>query len=142
MEHSHVHFTLMTAFHGSNRLMQKAVAKLGLFPGQPKILETLLAEDGLTPKVIGKRCVLDQSTVTSLLKKLEARGLMRREVHEEDRRSVRIFLTAEGRKIAEAVAECGKQVDAAIFRGMTENEKALFLQLLEKVNRNMEAENE
>ena len=55
MQLSNPHFLLMTAFHGSNRLMQKLTAPLGLFPGQPKILETLWAEDGLTPKALSVR---------------------------------------------------------------------------------------
>lgn len=138
MQLSNPHFLLMTAFHGSNRLMQKLTAPLGLFPGQPKILETLWAEDGLTPKALSVRCVLDQSSVTSLLRKLENKGCVRREALPGDRRSVRIFLTDEGRRLAAAVTACGAQVDAVLTGGLGDGEKKELLRLLQKIAVNTE----
>ena len=41
-----LHFLLLRAFHHSNRLITQQIAVLGLYPGQPKILEYLLEHDG------------------------------------------------------------------------------------------------
>jgi DNA-binding MarR family transcriptional regulator len=48
---------------------------------------------------------LDSGTITPLVKRLEARGLLRRQRDDEDERQVRIFLTPEGRGLrAKALA--------------------------------------
>ena len=40
-----LHFLLLRAFHHSNRLITQQIAVLGLYPGQPKILEYLLEHE-------------------------------------------------------------------------------------------------
>lgn len=53
----------------------------------------------LTVKEMGERLHLDSGTLTPLLKKLEAKGLVTRERSASDERSVIIELTAAGREL-------------------------------------------
>src|SRR5690349_20794132 len=53
-------------------------------------------QDGLPVKEIGERLFLDSGTLTPLLKRLEAAGLIRRTRSKQDERQVLIALTAEG----------------------------------------------
>ncbi len=66
-----IHFLLLKCFHYSHKLMTQKTSNIGLYPGQPKILECLYEKDGQTPKEIGQTCVLDKSTMTSLIQKME-----------------------------------------------------------------------
>ena len=65
----------------------------------------LWEQDGLTVKALGEKLFLDSGTITPLVKRLEARGLLRRQRDDEDERQVRISLTPEGRALrAKALA--------------------------------------
>ena len=128
-----LHFLLMRCFYNSNRRMAQQTAALGLLPGQPKMLECLLARDGETPRALGRRCSLDKSTVTALLHKMERQGLVERSAHSGDRRSVRIFLTPAGRSQAEAVNRIGRAVDEEALAALAAEERKALLGLLGRV---------
>jgi len=71
----------------------------------PQLL-TLLAIYRLprpTPAVVAEEARLSRSTMTSVLDRLEQRGLVRRERTDADRRKVVLCLTAEGRARANAL---------------------------------------
>jgi DNA-binding MarR family transcriptional regulator len=50
---------------------------------------------------VGQRLLVHPTGITRLVDKLEAQGLVRRERHPDDRRSVLVALTPEGRRLAE-----------------------------------------
>lgn len=56
---------------------------------------------GVPVKFVGKRLLLDTGTLTPLLKRLEANGLIRRKRGEDDEREVRIRLTEVGLQLKE-----------------------------------------
>lgn len=43
-----IHFLLLKCFHYSHKLMTQKTSNIGLYPGQPKILECLYEKDGNT----------------------------------------------------------------------------------------------
>ena len=63
------------------------------------VMLVLWEEDGLTVSEIGERLFLDSGTLTPLLKRLEATGLLTRLRDTEDERRVRIKLTAAGNSL-------------------------------------------
>lgn len=133
-----LHFLLLKCFHCSQRMIVQQTALLGLCPGQPKILECLYEKDGQTPKDIGKKCVLDKSTMTSLLKKMEIQGLIYRKEQSEDKRSVRIFLTESGREKAEKVVNICRQTDRVAFENIPLDQQQQLVKTLGNVLFNYE----
>ena len=97
MEHA-FHLLLLESFFRNNRHIQKQITAAGLFPGQPKILEFLLTHDGCSQKEIGIGCILDKSSVTSLVKRMEKTGLVYKKQDTQDQRAFHIFLTSTGKK--------------------------------------------
>ena len=98
-------FAVYAAEHAFTRFYKPRLDALGLT--YPQYLEFLVLweSDGLTVKALGDRLFLDSGTITPLLKRLEGRGLLRRQRDEEDERQVRIYLTPEGRALrAKAMA--------------------------------------
>lgn len=76
---------------------------LGLTYPQYLVMTVLwAAEEPPNVKDIGAAVQLDSSTLTPLLKRLEASGLIKRERDARDERQVRISLTKEGRGLQEA----------------------------------------
>ena len=65
----------------------------------------LWEEDGLTVSEIGERLLLDSGTLTPLLKRMEATGLLARLRDTEDERRVRVKLTAAGNSLRVQAAE-------------------------------------
>ena len=91
MDQEALHILLLIGFHRSNREIGRCIKQEGLMPGQPKILEYLWFHDGAGQKEIGQECIIDKSTVTSLLKRMEKLELIRKETRLDDQRGVSIF---------------------------------------------------
>ena len=98
--------------HAFNRAYRPILAALGLTYPQYLVMLVLWEQDGLTVKELGERLMLDSGTLTPLLKRLEASGLIRRERDARDERQVRIHLAgkgeglrAQGRCVQEAIGQ-------------------------------------
>lgn len=68
---------------------------------QADVLFTLGNTQGLTCKQIGEKTLITKGTLTGVLDRLEAKGLIRREPLSEDRRSTRVQLTPAGERLFE-----------------------------------------
>lgn len=138
MSQNELHYLLMLGFNRSNHAITSQTGKWELLPGQPKILEFLLQHNGCTQKEIGKGCALDKSTVTSLLSRMEAKGLLTRRPAEEDRRHVQVFLTESGTHWAVQTVEICSKVDEKALSGLSSEEIQNFLATFRKVLDNLE----
>ena len=92
-------FAIYSAGHALNRAYKPLLDVLGVTYPQYLVLLTLWAEDGQSVGGIGERLMLESSTLTPLLKRLETAGLIRRERNPEDERQVRVRLTPRGRRL-------------------------------------------
>lgn len=94
---------LCFALYSTSLAMTKAyrplLAELGLTYPQYLAMLALWEADGLTVGALGERLFLDSGTLTPLLKRLEAQGLVERRRGQEDERSVFIHLTRTGRAL-------------------------------------------
>jgi DNA-binding MarR family transcriptional regulator len=110
-------FAIYAAGHAFTRFYKPRLDAIGLTYPQYLVFLVLWEADGITVKELGDKLFLDSGTITPLIKRLEARGLVRRQRDEEDERLVRIFLTDEGRALrAKALAvplAVGKAVGGA-----------------------------
>ena len=77
---------------------------LGLTYTQYICMMALWERDGISVRELGDRLFLDSGTLTPLLKKLEARGLLVRERSVEDERCLVVRLTEEGRSMRDEAA--------------------------------------
>ena len=95
-------FAVYAAGHAFTRFYKPRLDALGLTYPQYLVFLVLWEGDGLTVKALGDKLFLDSGTITPMIKRLEARGLVRRQRDDEDERQVRIFLTPEGRALRAA----------------------------------------
>lgn len=94
-------FPLYAAARLVTRLYQPLLAPLGLTYTQYVVLLILWEKSPSTVTEIGERALLESSTLTPLLKKLEQLGYVRRRRDADDERLVRIHLTAAGTALRE-----------------------------------------
>ena len=106
-------FAVYQTGHAFNRVYRPVLAKLGLTYPQYLVMLVLWQEDGLTVKALGERLMLDSGTLTPLLKRLEAAGLLRRERGREDERQVLIALTPKGEALREKARAVPQSILAA-----------------------------
>lgn len=92
-------FALYSASLAMTKLYKPLLAALGLTYPQYLALLVLWERDGLMVSELGERLSLDSGTLTPLLKRLEALGLVTRIRDVADERCVHIALTASGRKL-------------------------------------------
>lgn len=129
-----LHFMLMKCFHHSNKAIVKRNTALSLLPGQGKILECLIEEDGLSPKELGIRCVIDKSTITSLLGKMEKQGFIKRTDDPEDKRAVNIWLTEAGRVLGDKTIQNGQEIDCVALKRLSSRQKDELETILKIIN--------
>jgi MarR family transcriptional regulator, organic hydroperoxide resistance regulator len=92
-------FALYSASLAMTKLYKPLLDEMGLTYPQYLAMLVLWERDGLMVSELGERLGLDSGTLTPLLKRLEAAGLVARIRAVEDERRVHVTLTAAGRKL-------------------------------------------
>lgn len=87
---------------------------LGLTYTQYILFLVLWEQDGLTVSEICEKLMLDSGTVTPLLKKLEAKDLLKRARCDCDERCVKVILTDEGKALKSKVSDIPLKVGSCI----------------------------
>ena len=121
-------FALYSASLAMTKLYKPLLDELGLTYPQYLLMLVLWEGDGLMVSELGQRLYLDSGTLTPLLKRLEAAGLVSRMRAAEDERRVHIHLTAAGRKLKTRAARVPGCVLAASQCSIPE-----LLQLTEQI---------
>lgn len=109
-------FALYSASHAMTRTYKPLLDQLGLTYPQYLVMLVLWEQDGILVKDIGARLFLDSGTLTPLLKRLEAGGLVVRRRDASDERQVRISLSDEGRALHARASAIPEQVLSASGR--------------------------
>lgn len=98
-------FALYSTSLAITKLYQPLLAALGLTYPQYLVLLVLWEHDDVTVSALGERLFLDSGTLTPLLKRMEAAGLLRRTRSRLDERRVQIALTDRGRALKAQAAK-------------------------------------
>jgi len=101
------------------------------------VAQALAVVDGagrpLTPTEISERTLIASATMTAVLDTLERQGWIRRTPNPDDRRSVLIEITPEGRELADRFIPCLHIVERRVMSALTRRERHQLLALLGKV---------
>jgi DNA-binding MarR family transcriptional regulator len=91
------------------------------------------AEAPLTPTQVGERLLVASATMTATLDLLEHRGWIHRAPNPDDRRSVLIEITPDGRAIADQLLPGIRKLERSILSALTQDERAHLLDLLARI---------
>lgn len=94
-------------------------------------------EETITVKELGERLFLDSGTLTPLLKKMEAKGLIERERSDKDERKVVVTITQEGRDLRATAMNVPSEMGRCV--GLDTEDAVQLHKLLEKVIENVRA---
>ncbi len=136
-------FLLSKVHHLSRRLLARKLKARGvdeLNPGQGRILFALWQGDGITVGALAERTALQKSTLTHMLDRLEADGMVRREYPPDDRRTVRVVLAPRVREMLSAFGRVSEEMAAVFYKGLSPAEIAGFEATLARIYENLRAE--
>ncbi|MGB4018444.1 MAG: MarR family transcriptional regulator [Syntrophomonadaceae bacterium] len=89
----------------------KGLDEFGVNMAQSFVLFCLLDNDGSTLSEIGNRAQIENSSLTTMVDKLERDGLVERRLSTEDRRVIRLYLTEKGRKMGQEILSIGLELN-------------------------------
>jgi DNA-binding MarR family transcriptional regulator len=126
------------------KLYHPLLKELGLTYTQYVTMLALWEQDQVTVKHLGLRLYLDSGTLTPLLKKLEALGLITRARDKQDERSVIIELTERGKQLKEKAFHIPEKLfcQAGLSAFEAESLRKLIKGMLQKVQNMQNIQND
>ena len=132
-----LHYLIMA----NQMLVQKALLErlrdTGLTIGQPKILDYLKDHDGSSQKDIAKACFLEAGSLTTILNKMEEKGIIERRILNGNRRSFHIFMTDEGRQKMQLVDSSFSEIEKKALSDVSDEELETFMSVYKKIYKNL-----
>ena len=105
----------------------------GLTHAQLMVLQVLSGAGALSAKEISTRVGVSQATMTSVIDRMVAKGLVTREKSEVDRRQTMIQLAEAGRRVADTAPDPLQDIYVKRFNGLTDWEQSMIVSALERV---------
>jgi DNA-binding MarR family transcriptional regulator len=128
-----IFFQLGRANRAGTRFLNQRVADLGITAVQAMALLFLAEADDVTSVHFGKRLQLDSATLTGLLDRLVAAGLVSRRADPADRRAIRILLSEAGQAKAKRIKSVVADANREFMAALTSEEGLILKSLLKKI---------
>ena len=136
MDDSFHYLSMINHMTVQKKLMEQ-LADTGLTLGQPKVLDYLKDHDGASQKEIAAGCLIEAGSLTSILNRMEEKGLIERKMLNGNRRTFHIFMTESGKKNQKRVEEAFKKIEKTALNGISEEEQKLFMEIFCRIYRNL-----
>lgn len=120
-----------------NTSLRDEMATLGLTTPKMRALAVLSVIDGPLIRELAVYSVVEQSTLSRALDQLCDGGLARRETDATDSRATRVFITDAGRNSFETLWPRMAEANARMFRGISDEERHVFVGTLQKMLTNI-----
>ena len=111
---------------------------LNLQKGQSIYLTRICENPGITMKALCQMLMVDKTTASKVIQKLEAIDLVRREQDEQDKRSFPLFPTDKAKEAYEIIIEEENRLTEQCYHDFSPEERKTVLQLIQKMRRNID----
>lgn len=115
------------------RITKEKLIPYGLTTTQFFLLTALYEEDGLPISVLAQNVALDKATLTGLIDRLERDDLTERRADPEDRRAIRIHLTAKAEGLRKELTELYHENNGMFLSLLSREEKEVFERVVNKL---------
>ncbi|OMD85827.1 MULTISPECIES: MarR family winged helix-turn-helix transcriptional regulator [Paenibacillus] len=117
--------------------LTKLLAPVRLAPEQHLLMALLLEKEGLSQNEIANKLGKDKASVARMIASLESKGYIRKITSTQDRRSVNVFVTDEGRKLESTINEVTIKLNEVIATGLSPADYSTLKTLLTRVQDNV-----
>lgn len=111
-------------------LFNEACAQFDVTPVQYSLMSALAVRGRADQTTLAGDVALDRTTATGALKRLQARGLLRRETSRSDRRAQDCRLTEAGAALLGSMEAAARSAHHETLAGLSEPDQAALLRLM------------
>jgi DNA-binding MarR family transcriptional regulator len=136
-----VDYNIKAVWHAIARMYNQQAMKYGGTMSIGFALLNIHTDEGTPATKIAPLMGLEARSLTRLLKSMEEKGLIYRETDKNDKRSVRIRLTKEGRKNKEKAKNTVLRFNEVVHEEIDDEKLNAFFDVLKKINQIIERNN-
>lgn len=118
----------------------KSASSVGLYFGQPMILDYVLQHDACTQKELAEAMHISAASIAVSIKRIEKAGLITRTPDETDSRKNHLSVTQKGKEAFMEFRKICDATDEAMFRDFTPEERETLHRLLVRLHNNLDSE--
>ncbi|MDO5667042.1 MAG: MarR family transcriptional regulator [Alcaligenaceae bacterium] len=131
---------LTSTYQSFTILSNKHVRTVGLTNSQFDVIATLGGRGQLSTSELGRETLTTKGTLTGVLDRLEAKGLITRVQSPDDKRSLQISLSAEGQALFERIFQEHIAHLAPVFKDMTQEQLDDITRNLQFINKSLSSQ--
>lgn len=114
------------------------IARYNVTPEQWGLINTLYLNEGISQKALAQITTKDQASITRMLELLIDKDLVYKEFSSEDKRSVNLHLTDQGRELRNIILPITRKLTEKAMDGFSEKEMENFKRTLMKILDNLD----
>jgi MarR family transcriptional regulator, 2-MHQ and catechol-resistance regulon repressor len=132
---THVFLVLWKTYRAIFAKSDESRKNLGLGDSDFRVLEVLLHKGPLPVNVIGDKVELTTGSITTAVDRMEAKWLVVRKNHPQDRRVRIVELTPKGRRLIEKAYSHHEMVMESAMKHLSREDRALLVDLLKRLGK-------
>ena len=126
-------FNLRMAQESAFQAFSRRSQEIGQSPGRFATLTLIHRNPGISQTELGQASGRDKSSVTPVVEDLVRRGLVERRKMERDRRTYRLTLTPEGKKVLASMMRCARKHERTLDGIIGARDRKRFLEICRKI---------
>lgn len=131
-------YLVRDAHRAFQRLLERRIGVYGVTRGQWYFLRVLWISDGLSQRELSARVGMMEPTTVIALRSMERAGLIRRLRSGDDKRRVRVMLTAKAKRLRNALLAVARTITAEAEAGIAPRELASFRRVIARMTANLD----
>ena len=131
-------YLVRDAHRAFQRLLERRIATYGVTRGQWYFLRVLWIADGLSQRELSARVGMMEPTTAIALRSMERAQLIRRLRAADDRRKVRVFLTAKAKRLRNELLTIARGITADAEQGLAARDLDTFRRVIARMTANLD----
>jgi MarR family transcriptional regulator, organic hydroperoxide resistance regulator len=131
-------YLVRDAHRAFQRLLERRIAPYGVTRGQWYFLRVLWTHDGLSQRELSARVGMMEPTTVIALRSMERADLIRRVRSNDDRRKVRVLLTAKAKRLRNELLGVARRITEEAEDGIAARDLAGFRRVIARMTANLD----
>lgn len=131
-------YLVRDAHRAFQRLLERRIAPYGVARGQWYFLRVLWNADGLSQRELSARVGMMEPTTVIALRSMERSGLIRRVRGDDDRRKMRVYLTAKAQRLRGELLGVARGITEDAQGGIAVRDLASFRHVITRMTANLD----
>jgi DNA-binding MarR family transcriptional regulator len=131
-------YLVRDAHRAFQRLLERRIAPYGVTRGQWYFLRVLWIRDGLSQRELSARVGMMEPTTAIALRSMEKAGLIHRVRSDDDRRKVRVLLTARAKRLRNELLDVARTITDEAEEEISARDLASFRRVIARMTANLD----